>query len=160
MSDESKWDEVAREIEKANPGLKIGERLTREDADKTRRGLEILKEKSEHHGAAVCTTDGKPPDPDYADLGNAPKPIKDNGQHESYYVLCDSERAKGFVRPVRRTYIHEKCGTSTSMGVALAETYARDPRFYGATFCCHCGGHYPVGPNGEFHWEDGEKVGA
>jgi hypothetical protein len=130
------------------------------EAEKQRsRALEVLKQKSEQHGAQVCTTDGKPPDPDYAELHNAPKPVKHNGQHESYYVLCDSERAKGFVRPVRRTYIHDKCGTVTTMGQALAETYARDPYFYGATFCCYCGSHFPVGESGQFHWEDGSKVG-
>jgi hypothetical protein len=34
---------------------------------------------------------------------------------------------------VRRAYIHEKCGTLTTMAERLAETYARDPKFYGAT---------------------------
>jgi hypothetical protein len=130
---------------------------SRVEAERNRRALEVLKQKSEQHGAEVCTTDGKPPDPDYADLHNAPKPVGTSGQHESYYVLCESERAKGFVRPVRRTYIHTKCGTSTSMGQALAETYARDPNFYGATFCCMCGTHYPVA---EFKWEDGEILGS
>jgi hypothetical protein len=28
------------------------------------------------------------------------------------------------------------------MGQALAETYARNPKFYGGTFCCHCGKHF------------------
>lgn len=41
------------------------------------------------------------------------------------------------------------CGTVTTMGQALAETYARNPKFYGATFCCTCGVHLPVG---EFVW--------
>lgn len=31
---------------------------------------------------------------------------KPNGQQESYLVLSDEERAKGFVRPVRRSYRH------------------------------------------------------
>jgi hypothetical protein len=31
----------------------------------------------------------------------------------------------------------------------LCETYARDPKFYGATFCVACCGHFPVG---EFRW--------
>jgi len=80
---------------------------SREEAEKLRRGLEVLKQKSEEHGAAVCTTDGRPPDPDYAALGSAPRPPKPgSAQHESYYVLCENERAKGFVRPVRRTYQH------------------------------------------------------
>lgn len=50
------------------------------------------------------------------------------------------------------------CGTITDMGLALCETYARDPSFYGATFCCGCGVHRPVA---EFTWvEDGERVGS
>lgn len=57
------------------------------------------------------------------------------------------------------------CGTITTMGTALAETYARDPHFYGNTFCCGCGTHLPVGQDGEFVWCDdrrratGERVG-
>lgn len=50
------------------------------------------------------------------------------------------------------------CGTVTTMGTALAETYARDPGFYGATFCCHCNRHLPVG---EFVWDGtDETVGS
>jgi hypothetical protein len=113
-------------------------------AEKNRRGIELLQKKSAEVGAKVCTTDGRPPDPDYAEIGNAPRPIKDNGQHESYYVLCEEERAKGFVRPVRDRYRHKKCGTFTTMGRALSETYARDPHFYGATMCCACGTHFPL----------------
>lgn len=82
------------------------------------------------------------------------------GQQNKYVVLSEEERAKGFVRPVRRTYVHEKCGASTTMGQALAETYARDPKFYGGTFCVACKDHFPVGEQGEFVWEDGTKVGS
>jgi hypothetical protein len=50
------------------------------------------------------------------------------------------------------------CGAVTIMGQALSETYARDPKFYGATFCCGCNKHLPVG---EFIWDaDGEVVGS
>lgn len=50
------------------------------------------------------------------------------------------------------------CGTITTMGVALAETYARDPSYYGSTFCVRCGTHLPVS---EFVWTaDGERVGS
>lgn len=146
--------------------------------------------------------------------------IKENGQQESYIVLSDEERAKGFVRPVRQSYIHvgrtlshfkgiyrmltddEKseypnknyvavmthlvnedgsfkggsyvtqkeldawkagarvggCGALTTMALAIAETYARDPKFYGATFCCGCGAHLPVN---EFFWDGTtEEVGS
>jgi hypothetical protein len=74
------------------------------------------------------------------------------GMQKAYLVLSDEERAKGFVRPVRRSYQHLKCGAVTTMGQAIAETYARDPQFYGGTFCVRCGAHFPVGEEGEFVW--------
>lgn len=77
---------------------------------------------------------------------NSPRP-----QAEVYLILSEEERAKGFIRPVRRKYIHKTCQTETSMGLAIAETYARDPKFYGSTYCVHCAMHRPVG---EFHWSD------
>jgi hypothetical protein len=46
------------------------------------------------------------------------------------------------------------CGHITTMGSAIAETYASDPAFYGGTFCSHCGKHFPVGEKGEFIWID------
>jgi hypothetical protein len=80
-------------------------------------------------------------------------------QADAYLILSDEERAKGFVRPVRRSYMHvDGCGTQTTMGEALCETYARDPKFYGATYCTGCQMHRPVG---EFRWtEDGAVVGS
>jgi hypothetical protein len=82
------------------------------------------------------------------------------GQNEVYLVLSDEERAKDFVRPFRRTYRHLTCGTDTTMGTAIAETYARQPFFCGATYCCRCQKHLPVGEHGEFVWPDGSKVGT
>lgn len=80
------------------------------------------------------------------------------GQQRGYVVLAEEERAKGFVRPVRRSYVHSRCGVVTTMGQTLAETYARDPKFYNATFCCGCRSHFPVG---EFKWDDtDETVGS
>ena len=53
------------------------------------------------------------------------------------------------------------CGTVTTMALSIAETYARDNKFYSHTFCCHCGTHPPVGEDGEFVWvDDGTKVGT
>ena len=84
-----------------------------------------------------------------------------NGQQLGYVVLAEEERAKGFVRPVRHSYKHLKCGGVTTMGQTLAETYARDPHFYSGTFCCHCRAHFPVGEEGEFVWAGtNEKVGT
>jgi hypothetical protein len=88
------------------------------------------------------------------------KKVGPDGMQESYLVLSDEERAKGFVRPVRRTYVHLTCGVATTMGQALAETYARQPNFYGGTYCVGCRGHFPVGENGEFVWDDETKVGT
>lgn len=107
----------------------------------------------------VTLTDGSPVPTDRSHTA-----LKDNGQQKEYVVLSEAERAKGFVRPVRRSYRHLKCGTVTTMGQALAETYARDPYFYSGTFCCGCGRHFPVGDEGigEFMWDDGsnEMVGT
>jgi len=83
-----------------------------------------------------------------------------DGQQKTYLVLSEEERAKGFIRPVRSTYKHEECGSVTRMGQALAETYARNPTFYGSTFCVACKTHLPVGAEGEFVWDDGTKVGT
>ena len=98
-------------------------------------------------------TDGSPVTADHRE-------IQPSGMQKGYVVLSEDERAKGFVRPVRRTYVHDKCGVATTMGLALSETYARDPNFYSGTFCCGCGAHFPVGPDGEFKWDDGERVGS
>lgn len=100
-------------------------------------------------------TDGSPVTPDHRDID--PK----TGMQKGYVVLSEAERAKGFVRPVRNKYVHEKCGIETRMGDALAETYARQPDFYSGTFCVGCGAHFPVGPKGEFVWSGTkEKVGT
>ncbi len=156
------------------------------------------------------TTDGEPPADDLWEA-SAPKPIGSTGQHEAYWVLPEEERAKGFVRPVRRSYRHvgppmpnstlrdltaeevERhsrfgyvkfeeypesessvtgrywtqtqldsiggCGSMTTMTDDLAETFARDPSYYGGgTFCCNCRKHLPLE---EFVWEGtNERVGS
>lgn len=131
------------------------------------------------------------------------------GQFQKHLVLSEEERAKGYVRPVRRSYVHtgnpptgelrdltdqEKldyaacqyvkfetypadpsrpgiigrfltertlkggCGALTTMPLAIAETYARQPSFYGSTFCCGCQAYHPVE---EFTWEGtDERVGS
>lgn len=141
----------------------------------------------------LCTTSGKPIDEHTREINPA------TGQQKDYIILCESERAKGFVRPYRESYKHvgirpthpvrdlteeeneryfnmgyvkyEKypdeegltgrfwtqaqlnsgCGTVTTMKKSISETYAAKPDFYGATFCCACGNHYPVE---EFVWVD------
>lgn len=129
---------------------------------------------TDDQGRQICTTSGEAPSATRAkqrEEGNA-------GQHSSYIVLCEEERAKGFVRPYRDRYRHAGrlqqltddsgadthvvrtggCGAETSMGRSLSETYARDPKFYGATFCVRCNAHFPVA---EFVWTaDGQQVGS
>ena len=132
-----------------------------------------------------------------------------DGQQKGYVILCAEERAKGFVRPVRRSYVHvgrrpkyplreltaeeramykddsthyetyppemhpslgrlwsqrdltSGCGTKTTMGQELAETFARSPDFYSGTFCCGCSKHIPVAKDGEFVWAGtDERVGT
>ncbi len=100
-------------------------------------------------------TDGSPVTPDHREIDPA------TGQQKGYVVLSAEERAKGFVRPVRQSYVHDKCGGVTTMGLALAETYARDPSFYSGTFCAVCRSHFPVGADGEFTWKGTtERVGT
>lgn len=154
----------------------------------------------------MITTDPKDPRLGHgADAGPVP-------QNEAYLVLSDEERAKGFVRPVRRSYVHvgppkprfplrpltaedlkhygsEKyvafeeypqsesplvgkywtqddldrkgCGALTTMAQPITETYARDPHFYGSTYCVGCQMHRPVGRDGEFVWDGtNERVGT
>lgn len=155
----------------------------------------------------TCLTDGSQPSPGYTET-------KENGQQVDYLVLCPEERAKGFIRPYRDSYIHVGkklrgelemleepiyiappgkmyvaidrfelssgakagtyltqeevdqiartghyggCGVLTKMSSSIAETYARNPKFYSGTFCCGCGAHFPVG---EFVWDDGPVVGS
>jgi hypothetical protein len=79
-------------------------------------------------------------------------------QASVYLVLSDEERAKGFVRPLRTSYVHDLCGKVTTMATPIAETYARDPKFYGGTYCTTCRMHKPVS---EFVWQGTtEAVGS
>jgi hypothetical protein len=117
---------------------------------------------------------GKPETPDHTDID----PL--TGQQKGYVVLTREERAKGFVRPVRRAYLHvglnpemrttstgysllirpgeHGCGTRTEMSRDIAETYARCPDFYTRTFCIDCRTHRPLA---EFVWEGTtEQVGS
>lgn len=143
------------------------------------------------------------------------KNIGADGMQETYLVLSEADRAQGFLRPLRRSYVHvgrpgprhplrdltpdeqtrfhdsgyvkfeaypdsespmtgrfwtqgqldsinKGCGAETTMGLPIAETYARNPGFYGETFCAVCGSHFPIGRDGEFVWADAptERVGT
>ena len=84
--------------------------------------------------------------------------IDSSGMQLDYVVLSEAEREKGYVRPVRAAYVHEVCAAVTTMAVPIAETYARDPKFYGETFCAQCLEHFPVA---QFKWcGTDERVGS
>lgn len=101
--------------------------------------------------ADVTLTDGSPVTDNHREL-------KSNGQQKGYIVLSEAERTKGFVRPLRDIYTHKICNTDTTMSLAIAETYARDPYFYSGTFCVSCRAHFPLD---EFVWKDtSEQVGS
>lgn len=105
--------------------------------------------------SAQTLTDGNPVTGDHREIDPA------TGMQKDYVVLSAEERAKGFVRPVRRSYVHDKCGVVTTMGQMIAETYARDPKFYAGTFCAGCRTHFPVGEDGQFVWDGtSERVGT
>ena len=115
-------------------------------------------------------TDGSPVPDDYSHTKD-----RGDGQQKGYIVLTAAERAKGFVRPVRQKYVHvgvggsevdpsnmarsglksPGCGALTHMGLALAETYARDPKFYSGTFCVGCGAHFPLD---QFTWDGTNEI--
>jgi len=94
--------------------------------------------------AKTTLTDGSPVTDDHREL-------RPDGQQKGYVVLSEEERAKGFVRPVRRKYVHKTCGTATVIGQSIAETFARDPKFYSGTFCVGCQKHFPLD---EFIWNN------
>ena len=77
-------------------------------------------------------------------------------QNKTYLVLSNEEISKGYVKPFRTSYRHLTCGTTTTMNKTISATYARDPWFYGSTYCCGCSMHRPLS---EFTWlPDGESM--
>lgn len=79
-------------------------------------------------------------------------------QSKSYLVLSPAMRAADFLQPVRTTYKHKTCDTTTTMSMAIAETYALDPWFYSSTYCVHCRMHRALT---EFVWHpDNSEVSA
>ena len=83
------------------------------------------------------------PPPEDFDYGER----RDDGQYENHPTTDEG----AFAQPVRDTYVHtDGCGSNTTMGTGLAESFARDPHQYGKTFCASCGDYYPLS---EFTWK-------
>lgn len=69
-----------------------------------------------------------------------------------------TDEARGFVRPLRRLYVHEVCGTTSRIPTDLAETFARNPAAYERAWCDECDQLCPVG---EFVWQGtDERMGT
>lgn len=68
------------------------------------------------------------------------------------YPPDESERQRSPGRYWTAAELRSGCGGVTTMSRSIAETYARDPSFYGSTYCTTCHEHYPVGADGEFVW--------
>lgn len=99
-------------------------------------------------------SDGKPYDESLSveELAKAPQAVDPiTGQHGAHWVLSDEDLASGYIRPVRLSYLHRKCGKVTSMPIRIAQTYAKQPDFYSRTFCCECREYQPVS---QFEWLD------
>lgn len=75
---------------------------------------------------------------------------RSDGQFERHPTKDEGE----FVQPVRSSYVHDGCGKTTTMGSALAESFARDPNQYAKTFCAGCGDYYSLD---EFTWKDSDQ---
>ena len=103
----------------------------------------------------------------YKHVGERPKyPTRELTPEEAarygkVYDLFEECPAREGMLPGRfwqKAQLKRGCGGVTTMGAAIAETYARDPKFYGATYCCTCHMHLPVA---EFIWEpDGSVLGS
>lgn len=105
----------------------------------------------------------------YRHVGDGPRnPLRDltpeeqERHRESGYVKYEAY-PKGDTGVLGRFWTQAQldrkgCGAVTTMGLELCQTYARNPKFYGSTYCTTCQMHRPVN---EFAWvEDGATVGS
>ena len=75
-----------------------------------------------------------------------------DGQFERHPVLFVENDAE-FIRPLRYSYKHLKCGNITTMGSKIARTYASKPDFYNGTFCSNCRDYFSFSSeDGKFVW--------
>lgn len=91
-------------LSKAQENVGEAQRVRDELAAQERRCRENLSKLKMENAPPVdrtqrTLTDGSPITEDHREL-------KPNGQQKAYVVLSEEERAKGFKRPVRRSYVH------------------------------------------------------
>lgn len=109
-----------------------------------------------HVGRSICAASVLPPN---GNVGRwTVKVCNDDFGHEGDCGIQTREVSADQFNAINQSHRVGGCGSVTTMGRALSETYARDPKFYGATFCCRCNRHLPVA---EFVWTaDGQQVGS
>lgn len=101
----------------------------------------------------------------YRHVGRRPQhPIRDltDDEHKQYdrfgyvkYEKYPESEAPKVGRFWTAADLASGCDTITTMARSIAETYARDPSFYGGTFCVTCGKHLPLD---EFVWEGTNQI--
>lgn len=104
---------------------------------------------------------GKPrPKYPLRDLTDAEKEHHEGQGYVKFEEYPESERPKlgKYWTQAQLDSIENGCGTLTIMAREFAETYARNPQFYGSTYCVGCKKHLPVS---EFVWDKtNERVGS
>ena len=116
------------------------------------KGYEVLSESERAKGFA------QPVRHSYVHVGIRPKHrIRDLTSEEKseYPDAVAFEEYPESERPVTGRYwskedLESGCKLSTKIDGKIAETYARSPKFYGATYCAICRDHFPLK---EFVWE-------
>lgn len=104
----------------------------------------------------------------YKHVGQRPQyPIRaltddERERYSKYSYVCFEAYPESESPATGRYWTEEQlksgCGTTTTMSLSLAETYARQPSFYSHTFCVGCHTHFLVA---EFVWEGtNDIVGA
>jgi hypothetical protein len=95
----------------------------------------------------------------YMHVGVKPKyPLRDMTEEEKrrFPDFDKAEEKEHGIRYWRQSDLdHAGCNEVTIIAPAIAETYARNPHFYGATYCTHCHKHLTVT---DFVWTADETV--
>jgi hypothetical protein len=139
-------------------GTPLGEHLEIDPATGMQKDYVVLSEEEREKGFV------RPVRRSYRHVGPpAPKyPLRDlTPEEKERYASCGYVKYEEYPKPnpdgssaVGRFYTQADidrrgCGSITTMGIALAETWARDIKFYNGTYCATCLKHCPVE---EFVW--------
>lgn len=110
-----------------------------------------VRQEYQHVGQAVCGKYG--PNDEKTMGGMVYICIREPG-HEG-----DCQHFRGLPQPeaeaAHRNQRLPGCDAITKMALSIAETYARDPKFYSGTYCIGCRVHLPLN---QFVWKDTNEV--